>query len=130
MRGPELPALLRSQPQYLGEGSGPAQCGARPLLVSLPEKVQKLCGRAAEWSLREDCFRQGPRGPEYYYSPEGGREKKNRRINENVETHNQDDVNAREPRDKTAIQDKTKCLRTNYGPITSCRQKKAQGWET
>lgn len=92
-----------------------------PSRVTAGESAETL---RQDWSLKEDCFRQGPRGPEYYYSPEGGGEKKNRRINENVETHNQEDVNAWEPRDKTAIQDKTKCLRTNYGPITSCGKKK------
>lgn len=50
-----------------------------------------------EWSLKEDCFRQGPRDPEHYYSPEGGGDNKNRRTNQNAETHNQE---AEEPRGK------------------------------
>lgn len=102
------------------------QRGAGPFLVWRLEKVRRLCGRTAEWSLREDCFRQEPQGPEYYHSPEGGRERRSRRTNENEETHNQEDVNARKPQDKAVIKDNAEYLRTNYSPITSCRER-AQG---
>lgn len=91
-----------------------------PSHVTAREGVETLW---REWSSREDCFRQGPRDPEYYDSPEGGagkREQKNKWECRN----SQEDVSAWEPRDKTVIQDKTKCLRTNYGPITSCRKKR------
>ncbi|AWO99385.1 Hypothetical protein SMAX5B_000658 [Scophthalmus maximus] len=77
--------------------------GARPLLRTTSEREEvKLSGwkRKVE-SGNEDCFRQALRGPERYNSPEGCREKQNRRTDENVENYKQEDVDAQEASGQT-----------------------------
>ncbi len=57
MRDPELPAP-QIQAAACRRRVKTCQCGTKPLLMWLLEKVQKLCGRTAELSLKEDFFQQ------------------------------------------------------------------------
>ena len=126
MRGPELPALLRSWPQQVGEGSRP-YCGTRPLpLPAAGEKGRTRSGKEFKAEAERGLYLTSTERAWTLLQSAGlHRENYNRKTNENVETYKRS---------------RCECLRALgensctsvwgqilSGPITSWRRKKAQG---